>query len=123
MLNGNDTARAREALFSIPADLPRDEWVRVGMAAQAAGLPFDDFNEWSAQGASYNAQACRAAWRSFKAGKGIGAGTLFVIAREHGWSEGVRLQPSPKPLARPIAAPAKPRAGMGATDTTLLSKI
>jgi putative DNA primase/helicase len=109
MLNGNDTARAREALFSIPADLPRDVWVKVGMAAHAAGLGLEDFDQWSASGATYNAQACRATWRSFKNGKGIGAGTLFAIA-----SEGIGLQPSPKPLARPIAAPAKPRTGMGA---------
>ena len=64
MLNGNDTHRARTALYSIPADLARSDWVRVGMAAHAAGLQFDDFNDWSAPGATYNAQACRATWRS-----------------------------------------------------------
>jgi len=32
-----DTDRARDALQSIPPDLPRDEWVRAGMAFHAAG--------------------------------------------------------------------------------------
>lgn len=116
MLNGNDTARARDALQSIPADLARSDWVRVGMAAHAAGLQFDDFNDWSAPGATYNVQACRATWRSFKSGKGIGAGTLFAIAREHGYGDSMRPQPSPKPIARPIEAPAKPRPGMSAAE-------
>ncbi|MDE2419350.1 MAG: AAA family ATPase [Burkholderiales bacterium] len=116
MLNGDDTARARDALYSIPADLARSEWVRVGMAAHAAGLQFDDFNDWSAPGATYNAQACRATWRSFKSGKGIGAGTLYAIAREHGYGDSMRPLPSPKPLARPIEAPAKPRPCMSAAE-------
>ena len=116
MLNGTDTERARAALYSIPADLPRPEWVRVGMAAHAAALPLDDWNDWSAQAASYNGQACRATWRSFKDGKGIGAGTLFAIANEHGWHDGDTRPATAKPPARPIQASAKPRAGMGAAE-------
>ena len=116
MLNGNDTERARAALHAIPADLPRPDWVQVGMAAHAAGLPFEDWRDWSAQAESYNAQACRATWRSFKDGKGIGAGTLFARAREHGWQDGDKRPPETKPLARPTEAPAKPLAGMGATE-------
>jgi putative DNA primase/helicase len=77
--------RARTALRAIPPDLPRPDWVRAGMAAHAAGLGFDDFNEWSAQAASYNEGDARSTWHSFKLGKGIGAGTLFQMAAEHGW--------------------------------------
>jgi putative DNA primase/helicase len=93
--------RARSALWAIPADLSRDVWVRVGMAAHAAGLTFDEWDAWSQQGPTYNAQACRATWRSFKTGKGVGAGTLFAIAREHGW------QDDGKPQQRAIQAPRK----------------
>ena len=32
-----DTERARDALHAIPPDLARDDWVKAGMAAQAAG--------------------------------------------------------------------------------------
>jgi putative DNA primase/helicase len=88
MLNGHNPDRARDALHSIPADLPRDQWVKAGMAFHAAGGGFDDFDQWSAQADSYNAQACRATFRSFKtAPGGVGAGALFGMARDHGWTE------------------------------------
>ncbi|NBX81301.1 MAG: DNA primase, partial [Flavobacteriales bacterium] len=64
---------ARDALGFIDPNLPRNEWVRVGMAAHAAGLSFEDFDEWSSRGESYSAPQCRATWRSFKTGKGITA--------------------------------------------------
>ena len=80
-----DTDRARDALRHIPPDLPRDDWVKAGMAAHAAGLDFDTFNDWSAQAGNYNAADARDVWRSIKPGKGIGAGTLFKMAATHGW--------------------------------------
>jgi hypothetical protein len=118
MLNGHDLDRARDALYSIPADIPRDQWVKVGMGFHAAGGPFEDFDIWSAQADSYNAQACRATWRSFKTKPGgVGAGTLFAIAREHGWKEGKpTLRPAPKRTTKPVEAPAKPRPGMSAAE-------
>jgi len=66
-----DLDRARDALHAIPPDLPRDEWVRAGMAAQAAGLDFDAFNDWSAQAGNYDERAARDTWRSFKPGRGV----------------------------------------------------
>ena len=104
----NDLCRARNALHSIPPDLPRPEWVRAGMAAQAAGLGFDDFDTWSASAPSYDAQACRATWRSFKANKGVGAGTLFAMESEHcgrmGTDKPQRHAPA-KPMSRPAETP------------------
>ncbi|MEI8325001.1 MAG: AAA family ATPase, partial [Betaproteobacteria bacterium] len=116
MLNGHDIARVRAALFSIPADLPRAEWVRAGMGAHAAGLGFDDFDQWSASAPSYNAQACRATWRSFKADRGVGAGTLFAMAREHGWTEETQRQAPARPTTRPAEPPRKPAPGNGAAE-------
>jgi putative DNA primase/helicase len=117
MLNGHNPDRARDALHAIPPDLPRNKWVKAGMAFHAAGGGFDDFDQWSAQADNYNAQSCRVTFRSFKtAPGGVGAGALFGMARDHGWVEGKSMQPSPKPLARPIEAPVKPRAGMGAAE-------
>ena len=77
--------QALEALNSISPDLSREDWIRVGMAAQAAGLSFEDFDNWSAQGRTYNPKACQEAWKSFRPDQGIGAGTLFHIAAQHGW--------------------------------------
>jgi putative DNA primase/helicase len=100
-----DAPDARDALAAIPADLPRDTWVRVGMAAQAAGLGFDDFDAWSAQGDSYDSRAARDTWRSFEPGKGISAATLFHIAGEYGYRRS--MNGHGKPPARPVA-PSKP---------------
>jgi putative DNA primase/helicase len=102
MINSNDIERAVAALFSIPADLPRDEWVKLGMAFQAAGGSLDDFDRWSASAPSYNKKSCRATWLSFKSGKGIGTGTLYHKAAEYGWTYG------DKPPQKPIQAPTKP---------------
>lgn len=110
-----DLDRARDALQAIPPDLPRDEWVRAGMAAHAAGLPFDEFDAWSAGAGNYDARAARDTWRSFKDGKGLGPGTLFKMAAEHG-GYGKRRQRPAKAPARPIEAAKPPRPGMGAGE-------
>jgi RecA-family ATPase len=125
MLNGHNPDRARDALHSIPADLPRDQWVKAGMAFHAAGGGFDDFDTWSAQADTYNAQACRATYRSFKTSPGgVGAGTLFGMARDHGWTESHQGKVSidyqslmrSKPDAKPVEPPRKPAPGMGASE-------
>lgn len=83
MLNGHD--RARDALYSIPPDLPHGEWLRAAMGFHAAGGDFDTFNDWSAP--RNNPQKCRDTWRGIEPDKGIGAGTLFHMARDAGWTE------------------------------------
>lgn len=104
MLTTANNEKARDALYAIPADLPREEWVRVGMAAHAAGLDFDVFNDWSAQAGSYNERDARDTWRSFKPGKGVGAGTLFKTAAQNGW------RPDGRPAANsPVLTPRKPQ--------------
>ena len=112
-----DTERARDALLSIPPDLPRDEWVRAGMAAQAAGLDFDAFNDWSAGAGNYDERAARDTWRSFKpGGKGVGAGTLFKLAAENGWrmsGDKPRPMPAPRKAAEP---PRKSAPGMSPAE-------
>jgi hypothetical protein len=102
--------RARQALHAIPPDLPRDEWVKVGMAAHAAGLTFDEFDAWSAGADCYESRAARDTWRSIKPGKGIGAATLFKMAQDHG-----HRMPS-KPPARPVGRTRAPRPGIGAAE-------
>jgi putative DNA primase/helicase len=111
-MNGRDLDRARDALHAISPGLPRDEWVRVGMAAKAAGLGFDDFDRWSAQADNYEARAARDTWRSFKPDGRTGAGSLFYLARAEGWSDkdehAARNAPT-KPAGRPAGRPAEPR--------------
>lgn len=113
-----DLDRARDALNAIPPDLPRDEWVRAGMAAHAAGLPFDEFDAWSAGGGNYDARAARDTWRSFKDGKGLGPGTLFKMAAQAGWSPGDKRDRAryAKAPGRPAERRKAPRPGMGAAE-------
>ena len=114
----HDTAKAIDALHSIPPDLPRDEWVRVGMAAHAAGLDFDTFDAWSAGAGNYNAAASRDVWRSIKPGKGVGAGTLFRMAAENGWlmCEGKPQQRAAQAPRKAAEPPRKPAPGMSAGE-------
>jgi putative DNA primase/helicase len=79
------TKWALDALQSIPADIGRDEWVRVGMSAHAAELTFEDFDQWSSTGQTYDQKACQHTWKSFRADGGVGPGTLFHIASQYGW--------------------------------------
>lgn len=110
--------RARDALYAIPAHLPRDEWVKIGMAAQAAGLEFDVFNDWSAQAGSYNERDAMDTWRSFKPDKGVGAGTLFKTAAQNGWrADGQKPAVLRAPLSRTAQARSnRGRQGVGASE-------
>lgn len=120
-----DTDLARQALYAIPPNLPRDEWVKASMGAHAAGLDFDTFNDWSAQAENYDQAAARDVWRSIKPGKGVGPGTLFHMARAHGWGKTARaepaartkpaMRPTPRPTPKPTVATA-PREGMSAAE-------
>lgn len=104
---GADLDRARDALHAIAPDAPREVWVRAGMAAHAAGLSFEDFDAWSASAQNYDSRAARDTWRSFKPGRGVGAGTLFAMAHAEGWTDaaGRTVQRSPRnTAARPIEA-------------------
>ncbi|WP_321899147.1 PriCT-2 domain-containing protein [Paraburkholderia heleia] len=80
--------RARSALFSLDAGGTRADWIRIGMAAKAAGMAEDDFIDWSAQASNFGGEReTRTVWRSFRAGGGITAGTLFHAALDAGWNE------------------------------------
>lgn len=118
-MQASDTDRARDALHSIPPDLDRAAWVKAGMGFHAAGGDFDAFDQWSAGADSYNASAARATWRSFKAAPGgVGAGSLFGMAREHGWTEhSASDRPRPAPAPRKAAEPPrKPAPGMSPAE-------
>lgn len=87
-----DTDLARQALYAIPPNLPREDWVKASMGAHAAGLDFDTFNDWSSQAENYDQAAARDVWKSIKPGKGVGPGTLFHMARAHGWGKTARTE-------------------------------
>lgn len=99
----------RAALAHIPANLPRDEWARVGMAIKSeypddTGLQL--FADWSATAEGYDAGGTRSTWRSIKAGGGVRIGTLLHLAKEHGFTMPKADQAAPAPSA---AEPARRR--------------
>lgn len=111
-----ESTRAIDALNAIPPDCDRDTWVRVLMAAQAAGLPADDVEAWSAQAPSYTPGAFRDTWRSIKPGKGVGQGTLYRVAAEHGWRMSAgRARPAPQARS-PLEPSQRSRQGVGSPE-------
>ena len=80
----NDTIRA--ALAVIPAD-DRDLWLQIGMALKSElgdeGQAL--FEAWSESGASYDAKAVGATWKSFKSGGSVTMATLVYEAKQRGF--------------------------------------
>ena len=80
--------QARAALQSIPANLPRDDWARIGMAIKSE-FPDEQgfmlFDEWSATGEGYKSADVRSTWRSIKSTGGVGIGSLLHAVREEGF--------------------------------------
>lgn len=106
-MNHHTHESIRQALAYIPANLPRDEWARVGMAIKSE-FPdeggFDLFFEWSSTAPDFKGGDCRAAWKSFKAGGAVSIGTLLHHAKQNGYvmpKDGQAAdKPSPEVLAQ-----------------------
>lgn len=109
--------KARSALQYLSPNVPHDEWVQIGMAAKAAGLTLDEWDDWSSGGDSYKQSDARAAWRGFDAVGGISAGTLFYLAKTEGWSSSLTARKSQTKLCRKPAEPPKAlQLGKGALE-------
>ena len=67
----------------------RDTWLRLSMAAKAAGVPYEIWDEWCrGDPYRYHEGKNRKVWDSISPDEGITAGTLVQYARDHGyWSE------------------------------------
>lgn len=97
---GDQIVRARDALYSLSANCDRATWVRIGMAFHAAGGSFDDFDQWSALGDTYDVKECLRTWRTFKrVPDGVGPGTLFHMASDVSRQDGsANVHSAPKPV-------------------------
>ncbi|MFM0360431.1 AAA family ATPase [Paraburkholderia sediminicola] len=101
----DDPLLARDAMYALDAGCNRDEWVRIGMAAKAAGVAEQDWLDWCATGANYGGERdAEAVWRSFDADGGIGPGTLFMMARNSGWSDVMKARHNGARVARSTGA-------------------
>jgi hypothetical protein len=84
----HEIERARSALFSLDSGTDRATWLKIGMAAKAARLSFEDFHDWSTGAGNYKNEAdCRLVWNSIKEGA-VTAASLYFAARAAGWHGG-----------------------------------
>jgi hypothetical protein len=87
----DDRSLVPQALANLdPSLLTYDEWLSVGMAMQAEGMPFEEFHAWSAQNTGrYKGESdLMAHWRSFSASNSatpVNGGTIVELARRQGW--------------------------------------
>ena len=87
-LDNHDAEVIAKALSYIPADA-RDDWLRMAFAVKNAlgDAGFDIWGAWSrTNGGDYNERVARVTWRSAKAHGGVTIGSLYALAREHGWT-------------------------------------
>ncbi|MFM0201331.1 DUF927 domain-containing protein [Paraburkholderia fungorum] len=79
--------RAALALSAIPADVPRDTWWKIAAALkhEFGEDGFALFDAWSRTTDRYDEAAARDTWRSLKASGGIRIGSLYEIAKSHGF--------------------------------------
>ncbi len=117
MLNGYTTEQAFDALQTIPPTIDHDTRARVGMASKDAGISLDDYDAWQSANPRYDAGEVRSMWHSFTDGP-VKAGTLFSIAKEHGWTPNGTASPykAPSKPARPPEPPRKPAPGMSPAE-------
>ena len=97
----------RSALQFIPANVPRDDWARVGMAIKSEfpdGIGLDLFTEWSATADGFDTRATKSTWQSIRPGGGVGIGTLLHLAKEGGFvmpqADQAPSKPDPATAAR-----------------------
>src|ERR1035437_488402 len=110
----DNTARALSALHALDPGCAREQWVRIGMSAKAAGLSLEDFTDWSSDAANFAGKRdCAQFWRSIKDGP-VKAATLYSLAIDAGWTDVAKARQNhrgnrtPAPVTRP-AAPTRPQ--------------
>lgn len=102
-----DAYTIADALRCVPSD-DRDQWVRMGMAVknELGESGWTVWADWSETASNYNERDAKAVWRSIKAAGGIGIGTLFKLAKDHGWG-GTEPIFTPEQIAAKRAARAR----------------
>jgi len=104
----SEQARLESALGAIPVTCGYDQFLQIGMAlkelewerSDGTSISFDIWDRWCAQSPHYNQAGLEAKWNSFKR-SGVTVGTIYHLARQHGWNGGV-----PEPVGASLGAAA-----------------
>ena len=101
----------RQALACISPAIDRETWVRLAMAIkhELGADGFEMWDHWSQGADNYSATASRDTWRSIKPDGKVTGGTLFGIAKDHGFRF-----PSPDQAEGAAAARPEPAAAAAA---------
>ncbi|RQY25354.1 DUF927 domain-containing protein [Burkholderia stagnalis] len=91
----DERQRIENALACIPPDVEREHWWRIAAALkhELGDAGFDLFDGWSRGAANYSKADARDTWRSLRADGGVTVGTLFAIAKDHGFTIADRTAP------------------------------
>jgi hypothetical protein len=117
-----------DALMAIdPNTLTRDEWVSITYSVRAIeadhGLDlFHDWEDWSRQYSNGDERADIAVWKSCANPTRIGAGTLFLHAKDAGWRSDDRAQPLRERSAAEMKARAARRKELERETAALIEK-
>lgn len=104
----DESARALSALQALDPGCAREQWIRIGMAAKAAGLSLDEFTSWSSGAANYDDERdCKAVRRSFKEGA-VTAATLYGMAFAKEWKDPVKPRLNGHGKRKPYASTGSP---------------
>lgn len=109
----------RAALTHLPANLPRDDWARIGMAIKSEypeDTGFTLFDQWSSTADGYSAASAKSTWKSIKPGGGVTIATLLHEAQQNGFVMGDSLSPLPAPNPAQLKQQAQQRAAAAQRD-------
>jgi putative DNA primase/helicase len=109
----------RAALTHLSANLPRDDWARIGMAIKSEypdDTGFALFDQWSSTADSYSVASTKSTWKSLKASGGVTVGTLLHEAQQNGFVMGDSLSPLHAPSPKQIKQQAQQRTAAAQRD-------
>lgn len=106
----------REMMGFISPNIQYDDWIKIGMALHAEGLPFNIWEEYSnrTRNAEHRRDNPAMHWRSFKSGAGVSFGSFVKMAQDGGWmyvspaSENIKNEKISPPTAEPEIKAEKP---------------
>jgi hypothetical protein len=112
----SEQARLESALQAIPSD-SYETWFTVGMALQQlrwetneGDVGFDLWDRWSQSTPDkYAPEICEEKWRTFGRGgrAGVSVGSIYHMAREHGWNPAAEATAPKKMNGHHVALPAE----------------
>ena len=88
----------------------------MALKSELGEAGFELFDAWSQGGETYNAKATRDTWRSVKAGGAVGIGTLFHLAKQHGFKFDAVQAPAQPPSPEQLKARAEARRAAAARE-------